>query len=398
MTALLTDRDVQVRVSRVIDQAVSQSSDAVENAYTLPPAAYSSQDFFNLEAEAIFKRDWLLVAHVSQIPNVGDYVTLELFNEPLIVVRSKEGIRVLSNVCRHRWAPVAQGAGNARAFSCPFHKWTYDLDGQLIGAPLMDRAVDFDKKSCRLPEVKSEVVEELGLVFATFDNANGPITEKLGGLIARARQEGWDMADQQVVHTIDQENRYNWKVQVETYVECYHHIGGHETTLQKMLPAESTQCEEDKGSWTICNVALTPHVDRLNDEEKLAFESFAQGAKPGEVIGHIVVIYPFTLLTFMPGGSDIRVLAPRSPTTTWSRLLVARQREQIAKPGFDEWLAEYNATADIINKEDNDINDMQQYGVASSLAEAGRFSHLEACAWHLAQYVRRKIADYRQAS
>ncbi len=113
------------------------------------------------------------------------------------------------------------------------------------------------------------------------------------------------------------------------------------------------------------------------------------------MLGHIVVIYPFTLLTFMTGGCDLRILNPTSSTTTWSRLLHTRDRAQIARPDFPEWLAEFEVGAELVNKEDNDINDMQQVGVGSMRAEAGRFSHLEGCCWHLAQFVRRKLAAHR---
>ena len=83
---------------------------------------------------SVFKKDWLCVGHVSQVAKIGDYFTLELFGEPLVVVRGPDRIRVLSRVCLHRWAPVAEGAGNVKLFSCPFHRWAYGLDGQLVTA------------------------------------------------------------------------------------------------------------------------------------------------------------------------------------------------------------------------------------------------------------------------
>ena len=392
--ATLDRREADQEVAREVVQELARRGDqTVQAGVTLPPQAYVSQAFYDLEVENIFKKSWLCVGHVSQVRKVGDYFTLELFNEPMVIVRGKDRIRALSTVCRHRWAPVAQGAGNARVFSCPFHKWTYALDGALIGAPLMGEAEDFDMKSCRLPEFRSEVVEDLGLIFVSFDDAIAPAAQHLASLCERVRAEGWRMKDQVVVSKLEQENQYNWKVQVETYVECYHHIGGHLTTLEKLLPAALTSCEADKGSWTICNVRITDELDSLGEEDRMAAKSFAPGSKAGDIVGHIIAVYPSTLFTFMVGGCDIRILSPTGPTSTRSTILTTREPEQLLEPEFQNWLVEFNETADIINKEDNDINMMQQVGVSSERAEAGRFSHLEACAWHLARYVRGRLAE-----
>src|ERR1700740_2329311 len=183
----------------LVREALAGSSDRVEEGRTLPPQAYSSEAFFQLEVERIFREEWLCVGHVSQIPEAGDYFTVELLNEPMVIVRGKDRVRALSSVCRHRWAPVASGSGNARGgFSCPFHRWSYGLDGHLIGAPLMDQAAAFDKKSCRLPEFRTEIVEDLGLIFVTFSDRVSSISDRIASLCQRARVQGWDLKDQVV--------------------------------------------------------------------------------------------------------------------------------------------------------------------------------------------------------
>ena len=101
----------------LVRDALATSSDRVQEGCTLPPQAYVSPEFFDLEVERIFKREWLCVGHVAQVPQVGDYFTIELFNEPMVIVRGKDRIRALSSVCRHRWAPIAKGSGHAKSFS-----------------------------------------------------------------------------------------------------------------------------------------------------------------------------------------------------------------------------------------------------------------------------------------
>jgi len=237
-------------------------------------------------------------------------------------------------------------------------------------------------------------VEDLGLIFVTFSDTVNSITERLASLCERATMQDWDLKEQVVVQTLQQTNQYNWKVQVETYVECYHHIGGHSETLQKIMPAAASRCEEDKGTWTVCHASLNKDLSHLSPAERSTVAAFERNTIAGDTLGHIVVIYPCTLVTFMKGGGDIRILSPISPGVTKSTILTTRQLAQTQAPNFSQWLAEYTATAEVVNKEDNDINLMQQIGVLSSRAAVGRFSHLEAGAWHLAQFVRQRIRDW----
>src|SRR5512139_2237819 len=120
-------------------------------ASTLPPRCYVDPAFYEREVESIFRREWHCVARVDQLPEPGSYLAFDLVGEPLVAVRDLEGrLRVLSRVCRHRWMPVVEGRGRARSFQCPYHRWTYGLDGALLGAPEMDRSEGFERARCRL--------------------------------------------------------------------------------------------------------------------------------------------------------------------------------------------------------------------------------------------------------
>ena len=125
------------------------------------------------EVDAVFGHDWVCVGHVAMLPKPGDYFVVDLIGNPLVVVRGDDRIRVLSRVCLHRWALVIEGAGNVRRFTCPFHAWTYGLDGQLLGAAFMDEAEGFVRSQQRLPEARTEIVEETGLIFVNLANGAG---------------------------------------------------------------------------------------------------------------------------------------------------------------------------------------------------------------------------------
>ena len=260
----------------------------------------------------------------------------------------------------------------------------------------MHKAECFDKKGISLHEFRSEVVEELGLIFVTFSSTINSINERLATLIARSKSRGWDLKDQVVVDIDPQSNNYNWKAQAETYAESYHHLGGHETTIEKALPAAMSSCEEDKGTWTMSHARLTDQPTKLNAVERDVYNAFANGANPGDVVLEMIIIYPLTLIAIFKDSCDVRLLRPLAADLTESTALVTCRREHQQSEDFPQWLADYEHGSRMVNDEDNAINRMQQIGVSSAFATVGRFSHLEACAFHLADYVRKGVRTYTQ--
>ena len=156
---------------------------ALEEAETLPPGAYTSESVYTTEVERLMRSQWICVGRLDQVPERGSYRSLELLGEPLLIVRGDDdAVRVLSRVCRHRSAEVARGSGVTRAFRCPYHAWTYRLDGSLHAAPLMDGAQHFDVKRCGLNEFASEAWE--GWLFVNLDARADPLGPRLAPLSA----------------------------------------------------------------------------------------------------------------------------------------------------------------------------------------------------------------------
>ena len=126
------------------------------------------------EIEEIFMKQWLLVGRAEEIENPGDYFTHRIADEPIVVVREKDGNnQTFANVCRHRGVQVAWDSGNTKYFSCPYHGWVYDTSGQLVNAQYLDKTQNFDKKNCRLPRIRTEMWE--GFIFINFDPDAGPL-------------------------------------------------------------------------------------------------------------------------------------------------------------------------------------------------------------------------------
>mgnify|MGYP002701206285 CR=1 FL=1 len=142
---------------RIHKELADRASRSSEDAYAMPAEFYTSVDFLEEEIEILLRREWMCVGHVGEVRNPGDFVTTELMDEQLLVVRYTEGVvRVMSNVCRHRGNRVAEGSGNARKFICPYHNWTYDTTGELKGAPMMQRQKSLDQAKRGMRVVSTE--------------------------------------------------------------------------------------------------------------------------------------------------------------------------------------------------------------------------------------------------
>jgi Rieske 2Fe-2S family protein len=185
---------------------------------TLLHEFYSDPLIFARDIASIHLRHWLCVGHSSRIPKPGDWFLFDLANESLIVVRGRDGeIRALVNVCRHRGSHVCyEPEGHSRAFVCPYHAWTYDLDGRLRSARHMGEG--FDPSGHSLAQVHVRVLE--GLIFVCFADRPPRLDDVEQTLRASLGRHGWAKA--KVAHRAVYSADANWKLVTENYQECYH--------------------------------------------------------------------------------------------------------------------------------------------------------------------------------
>lgn len=197
---------------------------------------YTDPDLFEQEMERIFKTTWIWVAHGSDIPNKNDWISTYVGHEPVIVNRDKNGtIRVMLNRCRHRGATICEKKkGNSPGFVCPYHAWTYGVDGSLKGLPLPKGYKDFDKGEYGLIQLRVESYK--GLIFATFNEAAPPLEDFLG------KAKPWiDLFLKQgagyPVKTLG-EHKFNfpgnWKIQLENTTDAYHFPVVHKSFLTSL--------------------------------------------------------------------------------------------------------------------------------------------------------------------
>lgn len=225
---------------------------------TLPERAYRDQALFDLEVDRLFGRAWTLVGHVSELSGPGAFLTTTIGREPVLVVRGMDGeLRAMSNVCRHRASLLLEGSGTARkVIRCPYHGWTYKLDGALGAAPYARGFAHMDRSTIRLPAYRTS--ELGGLVFACTDpdapdllDVYGDVADFFGSLHLHERKvlrfvgdratllRPWGDRSAAYSHRYQEDFDVNWKTMVENYQEDYHVPVGH-PSLVRLLNIKET--------------------------------------------------------------------------------------------------------------------------------------------------------------
>ena len=230
MVALLS---TDSKRDQLVDMKDTEHGPQLNHARTLPGWRYTSADQFQQERATVLDTSWHCLGRADEIPNVGDFLTAHLLDEPLIAVRGADGVRVLSNICRHRAMPLVQGSGSTKRFLCPYHAWSYRLDGSLIRAPHMENAT-FDPKTCRLPEFPC--VEWNGFLYVNLSGDAGPLAPQLTELDALIR--AYQPETYEIVHSEEEVWHCNWKCLVENFMEGYHLSVVHPKTLRGYTPTE----------------------------------------------------------------------------------------------------------------------------------------------------------------
>jgi glycine betaine catabolism A len=351
-------------------------------AKTLPQRYFVSAEIFRQEQEQIFSTQWLLVGHQSQIADAGDYFLVSTppsdycaAGETLIITRDKGGaIHGFYNVCRHRGTRLKEDAcGHASAIQCPYHAWTYGLDGRLIGAPHMDEVPGFDKADYSLRAVNLALWE--GFIFINLDENAMPLEEWFAPL--NGKFSHWNMSILRPAKRIEYDVRANWKLMFENYSECYHCPGVH-PQLQKVSPYDSAENDLREGpflggfmkinpgkSLTMSGNACAAFVGKIEDLQQVFYYS----------------IFPNMLLSLHPEYVMVHQLWPQSPERTLIVCDWLFHPDAFNRPDFkpndaiEFW--------DMTNKQDWHVCELSQQGIASRAYEPGPYSSRESipAAW-----------------
>jgi phenylpropionate dioxygenase-like ring-hydroxylating dioxygenase large terminal subunit len=386
-----------------IQRGIAETADLpLARARTLPAQAYTSEEFFEWEVAHLLRGGWQCVAHLSQIPEPGDFLNLDLLGEPLIAVRGKDGVaRVLSRVCPHRAMdimPVGFGyaghgpaeakagqpsCGHTRIFLCPYHAWTFELDGGLKACPEMHRAEEFRREEFALKSFRSEVWN--GFLFVNLTGDAPPLADGLADM--NADLEPFRLGEMQLVIAREWDCPFNWKVLVENFMESYHHLGIHHKTLQPMMPARDTWTEQERRRYVRAHLPYKESV-RADYEAFAARGDFNDNLPPVPGLGPdqaaewgLFLIHPTFLLATAPDRVIWYRLQPLGPnrlrlltTTLVPPSVTARDNFPRLREKAERSLVEFHL-------EDMEVCTAVQRGLYASGWQPGRLSHLEMPVW-----------------
>lgn len=370
------------RLQRILADVEKAVPDDVAQTRQLPHEVYTDVEFFDWEREAVWFRSWVCLGRVDQIPQPGDYFSIDLMDEPLLVLRDRDGeVQVLSSVCPHRGNTVLTGAGNCgKALRCAYHFWTFDLDGKMIGAPEMRDVVDIEvlRGETRLPAAKVEIWH--GFIFANFD----PAAEPLAPTLARAESEMLDygIAEMRASETVVAPDMpWNWKILQENFLEPYHltylHQGSHDFAPSNLTEVPTYEEGENlimrysgflekDGSLTRTGwgaPAVFPIIEGLTDEQRSRLTWIA--LLPNMYIG----LCPDMVLSYMmiPTGVDRMTL----------RTNFLFPPDRFDDPDLESKCAELLEGSVTVVNQDVMVNTSVQNNLASRFTPKGRLSSKE---------------------
>lgn len=343
-------------------------------ALSLPAEMYFSPDIYRLEQQHIFGKYWCYVGHISQLPEPGSYFTIDLAEQPLIILKTKSGkLRAFFNICTHRAGPLAIGSGKCNHLTCLYHAWSFDLDGNLRGIPDMDAAEDFNPLEYGLTPLQ---IDTWGpFIFVNLDANATLLANQLGDLptlFERYQLDTWAR-----VHTIDYVVNANWKLYVENNAEYYHEPIVHPNLLRyyKHNVAEARHYHY---------LQFTPV---LTEDDRWFLQHpdlHIQGLTPDEMQRIAVMsVFPNFAWILSPGHAIIYLIDPQGPSKTRIRWdwLVPNTAVAIARENVQP-LIEFG---DKIQQEDLRLLPEIQKRVQSLGYKPGRLSPTREMGTHLFQ-------------
>jgi len=408
-TAYVGNGRRQDDVTWLLEQIVDRAKRPLTEMQALPAEYYASEALYALEQERIFQRDWLYVCRADEISRPGDWYSVQIAGEPVMIVRGADSkIRALSRACPHRFMDVLgeeddgkQRYGNKEGgFVCPYHSWAFGLDGKLTGAPLMSRSELFERERNNycLESYSTEVWH--GFIFVNFDEDAAPLAPRLASmeeLLAPYRLDEW-----RVMERIDwPELPVSWRVVMDNGRECYHHQGSHRVSVEPLWPSNLVDADtNDDDSFYWERLFVAPDA-AIGEEDGHPIQPVMlpplEGLTPYQRSHSLLVgVYPTMWFTPSPDVMFVAKWWPTGPQSHKFQLDVCVHEAQLDNPELKKAVSDARDWGYQIQVEDSrSCAGIQRmlHSRAANRAGGGALSHLERPVWQFQKYMANRLAD-----
>ncbi len=342
-------------------------------ASMLPPRAHFDPEIAAWEAENLFLGGWICAGHASQASERGQFITREVGGENVFFVGDGEGrTRGFHNVCRHRGARLLdKPEGQVYRLQCPYHAWSYGLDGSLKSAPHTSELIDFDPGCHGLTPVRTEVVE--GLIFCDVSGEAPPIEEHLGAV--REQLARYRLGELRRAADITYEVAANWKAIVQNYSECLHCPGVH-PELNRLSHYLSGDEYDGPGLWCGGSMTLNDEVETMATDGGHLTRPPIQGIE-GSALRDVLyfAIFPNCLISLHPDYVMLHTLWPDGPGRVSITCEWYFEPSTMAREDFDP--SDAVEFWDMVNRQDWEVCELTQKGIGSRGYQRGRYTDSE---------------------
>jgi Rieske 2Fe-2S family protein len=368
------------KVERIVTRKLSSMLER-----TLPRDAYVSEAFFSREKERLFFGEWFCAGRAEEVPDPGDYVVCDIAGESMLLVRGKDGgLRAFFNVCRHRGSQLVMATQRAsgrfgNTVRCPYHSWTYDLDGRLRTAPFLEEGEDLCRADLPLHAVPVDTWG--GFVFLRVSRDSGvSLSQQLGPIPDRLAR--YPLDELRIAHRIAYTIDANWKCMLENYNECYH-CGPVHPELCNLVPAfkqrGGAELDWERGiphragafTFTMSGTTVRQPFTGLNEDERTRHK--------GELI------YPNLLLSLSADHVASFTVWPHGPARTTILCDFLFHPDEMSRPGFDP--SDAVDFWDLVNRQDWKICESVQRGMSSRVFQYGFYAPMESASLDIRRYI-----------